>query len=480
MKKISLFLILVISLSITLPVYANSIENFEGDYAIFEVDGKYGVVDKDGNITVEPIWEDMIRITMTHGVMVQDGKGGLIDLTTGKIIATPRFTGIKGFVGKNWLGVVESQYFYVYDITTGKTVHPSESHIETYYSPAYDIPHAILDDGRRSYRINNDSYLVIDEKYLLKGFSENIGIISAGEYYGLVDQNGVVTLEANTWHKIHRFRDGIALAEKDDKTYVINEKGDVLLESQWDTMDRFYKGRALISNDGLYGLVDSTGNVLVPTEYDELQRSYANTSAPLVGRKGNLFSYIDVQTGVILVDNLSYAWEFKDGYALAKRGDKKIVIDTTGQEPMKIPDGTSDFENGIAVLFGTDDDDLTCVGFINIKGEVISEPQWDGTLGFHEGFAAVRQGEAWGYVPWDEWEKEHPDSIPAGFTKVGDPVWQLLKEGKWGFIDTNGQLITEIEFDEIENFKNGRAIVLKDGQWGFIDTTGKLLFQLPK
>ena len=47
------------------------------------------------------------------------------------------------------------------------------------------------------------------------------------------------------------------------------------------------------------------------------------------------------------------------------------------------------------------------------------------------------------------------------------------KDQKWGFIDKSGQLVIPFQFDNIHNFQNEGCIALLDGKWGLIDRNGK-------
>ncbi|MES2726911.1 MAG: WG repeat-containing protein [Bacteroidota bacterium] len=51
------------------------------------------------------------------------------------------------------------------------------------------------------------------------------------------------------------------------------------------------------------------------------------------------------------------------------------------------------------------------------------------------------------------------------------------KNKKWGFIDKNGQLITSFQFDNVHSFQQEGCIVSLDNKWGLIDKTGKWKFE---
>ena len=48
---------------------------------------------------------------------------------------------------------------------------------------------------------------------------------------------------------------------------------------------------------------------------------------------------------------------------------------------------------------------------------------------------------------------------------------------KWGFIDLEGNSITEIKFDAINQFKNGYAAVRIADKWGLIDLDGNVVLE---
>lgn len=55
------------------------------------------------------------------------------------------------------------------------------------------------------------------------------------------------------------------------------------------------------------------------------------------------------------------------------------------------------------------------------------------------------------------------------------PVW---KGGKYGFIDTNANLIIQLQYDLVGKFSEGLAFVQKDGKCGYIDKKGNVAIPL--
>ncbi|MFJ1300835.1 WG repeat-containing protein [Pseudomonadota bacterium AL_CKDN230030165-1A_HGKHYDSX7] len=53
------------------------------------------------------------------------------------------------------------------------------------------------------------------------------------------------------------------------------------------------------------------------------------------------------------------------------------------------------------------------------------------------------------------------------------PADHSLRRHAWGFVDQNGQLAVTPRFEEVRDFRNGRAAVKQRGKWGFIDPRGR-------
>ena len=48
---------------------------------------------------------------------------------------------------------------------------------------------------------------------------------------------------------------------------------------------------------------------------------------------------------------------------------------------------------------------------------------------------------------------------------------------KYGFIDKNGKVVIEPQFDDTYPFSEGLAMVEKDGKRGYIDKSGKVVIE---
>ena len=61
----------------------------------------------------------------------------------------------------------------------------------------------------------------------------------------------------------------------------------------------------------------------------------------------------------------------------------------------------------------------------------------------------------------------------------GEALHRIVVEKKWGFINRNGEIVIEPQFDWVREFSDGMCQASKGGKWGYIDQTGRWAFDAP-
>ena len=63
-------------------------------------------------------------------------------------------------------------------------------------------------------------------------------------------------------------------------------------------------------------------------------------------------------------------------------------------------------------------------------------------------------------------------------SNFGEELCGVKKDGKWGFIDKTGKVVTPINstYDRVESFHQGLCPVIKDEKWGASIKRDKKLF----
>lgn len=192
---------------------------------------------------------------------------------------------------------------------------------------------------------------------------------------------------------------------------------------------------------------------------------------------GDKIGFID-RSGKVVIEPRFTAWrDFSEGLAFTY-GEQDGFIDTRGKMVFPFAHGM-DFMNGLAAVRVDDR-----WGFIDRKGHMAIQPQWDGVSAFVEGFACVWRGDRAGFI-----NETGTLVVPITFAGLaqfsgGLAVARAAPNGLWGFIDKSGAFAIAPQYTEAHSFSEGLARVqirqlTPDGQstspWGFIDGTGTMV-----
>jgi len=172
---------------------------------------------------------------------------------------------------------------------------------------------------------------------------------------------------------------------------------------------------------------------------------------------GNKRGVID-RTGQFVVEP-RYDWieDFKDGYAYVGQPEKGMnrigLIDKTGKELIKpLYDPLDRMSNGFWKAAKDDKYDL-----FDKNGNLISDSQYDYIGDFHEGLALV-----------------HKKLSNNRIKRTVDGITTEYPDARAGYIDETGKLVIPLQYDvDSEEFESGLAVVAKDGKRGVIDKAGK-------
>lgn len=114
---------------------------------------------------------------------------------------------------------------------------------------------------------------------------------------------------------------------------------------------------------------------------------------------------------------------------------------------------------------------------LDIAGKTLTySGEWDWLDSFGDGLALVEKNGKWGYINTSgelaiscEWDVA--SSFSEGLARV-------QKDDKCGYINTSGEVVIPLEWAVANNFIDGLALVEKDGKYGYISATGEAVIPL--
>lgn len=247
------------------------------------------------------------------------------------------------------------------------------------------------------------------------------------------------------------------------------------LYCRYEEMSDIVNDSMVFMEDGLYGMADAEGRELIANEYEELQ-PFSEEGYALAKKEGGDYLYIDRdgQTRKVPDEIYEVSGMLNEDRAVACRDGKYGYLD----EEME-PVGKFVWEEltGIKNGTGAGKRDGKWV-LVNKKSEPKTEEQYDDVIMDQSGFCSRqkcifaktgkeyflidRKGNRIGELTFDD---------AKAFTENGYAA--VCQGDKWGFVNTDGELVTDYQYEEAESFQNGYAAVCMDGLWGYIDADGK-------
>ena len=299
-----------------------------------------------------------------------------------------------------------------------------------------------------------------------------------------INKKGEKVLTNIVSKKLFDFHDGLAIYLQDDKYGFINTDGEVVVKPIYDKVHKFVNGFANVKLGKEWGMIDKEGNYVIKPQYRKISKvNFPNQYLVLKNKDNGVMKdgkFYPIKKG----DEI---WNFfkNPELTMANKGSKFGFINTKGNWVIN-PEykGAGQFVNGLAPV-----KDGSKWGYINESGKVVIDFQFKEALFFsEEGLAPVKiRGGDWGFVNTkgelvikDEYEEVFPAIAgpPKGFAAINIQVPMKGLEYMVGTRYTNEKRTPAYLSYEVENqigFINGLARVMKDGKWGYINTNGELL-----
>ena len=231
--------------------------------------------------------------------------------------------------------------------------------------------------------------------------------------------------------------------------------------------------------EGTYGYIDEKGRVIVRPQYDSaypFSEGLARTAIQVGWERdlhGFLWGYIDRKGQYVIKPQYDYAYDFKVGVALVRRKGaaplEYIYIDKNGHNicgDTAFMFGDS-FSDGIARVVAVPGEPRR---FMNLKCDFLSTVKFEDANSFSEGLAAVKVDGKWGYIDTKGNISIEPQFFWAGDFEGGLAQFKIDKLGGAliGFINKKGEVVIEPRFNTAGSFGVGSGKVVL-ATMGFMD-----------
>ena len=497
------------------------------NYFSLRKDNLFGVIDRSGNIIIEPKYDDVkipnpekpvfvcyegdstkvlnerkeeiltdydkvepIQLQNTVNDLIyeksvlkyqQDGKYGLIDFE-GKRITKPIYDSIDS------LNYKEGQLLVKQDGKTGVINIKGNTLIDIKYD-----------------QINVDGYYTKEGGYNYSGYIVST-TTDQGYRYGYINYDGKLLLESNynQLSRVTQIQDNnnayIICAE--NGRYGVMKNDESIIPNEYQSID-YDEGNNLftIEKSKKYGIANIDGNIIVPTEYNQIDITgvylYAtNEQGVVVYNSDGTQANIDTNIAIINTSNEKYKIRIDNS-----NGTKYGVIDKEGQQVIDEKYNYIEYLFDDYFIASTENSKL---GIIDDKDNVKVEINND-LLQKIEGTDIIQTMTATDNVTRlydkslnkicemananievkDNYIKISNTEETKYFSKEGkelrntevypnNTLFAKNENGKWGFANKNGDTVVEAKYDRVTEFNEyGFAGVELDGKWGVLNSKGE-------
>lgn len=225
--------------------------------------------------------------------------------------------------------------------------------------------------------------------------------------------------------------------------------GEILVHGLYQDMaGGFSDGLLMVKSDDRFGFLNEKGELVVPARWEDA-RAFQNGHAFVMA--GGLWGIID-RTGAVVVQPTWDQIEYPREWTPIRKGRDWGVVDASGQLVVPLR-----YDKILASPMGP----LLPVGD---DGRILYlRPDGEGSVAFE--FLCP--------------DKEHQKKARAlGF--FGNHAAVVVCGDRYGVVDESGAFVVNPEYEDIDNFSNGHALVRHKGRKGVIDESGRFIVPLQK
>ncbi|HAS39428.1 MAG TPA: hypothetical protein DCS93_03075 [Microscillaceae bacterium] len=204
--------------------------------------------------------------------------------------------------------------------------------------------------------------------------------------------------------------------------------------------DRVEYGLIKVERNGKFGFINTKGQLITKYWYDDIEEDRSHDHWMLVDAKDKRPRKRQITSRVIESYGRSYTMHYYDTLARVRRAGGW--------------------------------------GLINLAGEEVLPPTYHYIHEFNEGYANVRLDGKLGVIDENLQEIIAPaytyiGKAYRGFFKVNSKPMSDFLNGAWSLVNRQGKVLTQKQYNNMTNFKEGRLYVRYQENRGYIDTTGR-------
>ncbi|MEA5621812.1 WG repeat-containing protein [Nostoc sp. UHCC 0251] len=298
-------------------------------------------------------------------------------------------------------------------------------------------------------------------------FNNGLARVRINGKAGYIDREGNTQIQPNFDGALDFSKpDNLALAWKyGENRGFIDQKGDYRIKPQYgyNRVGQFSEGKAYICHVSTCGYINTSGNEVIERKFTGAGR-FSEGLAPV--KTDGKWEYINKAGAFSIRQSFDEAYQFRESLAPVKKDNQWIYIDKDGEPVIQGKfDKISYFSEGLAAV--KQDNKW---GYINRQGNIVIQPQFDEPRDTRRRFDCDATD-----IIGNKAECKHLDNKHD----FSEGLAAVYMNGKWGYIDRQGNPVIQPQFSQANNFSERLAYVCKgedkDKKCGYISNPIKTL-----
>ena len=423
------------------------------DYFAAYENNKWGVIDSNGNIVIDPSYAEMI--------VVPNSKRDVF-LCTFDVNYTEGTYNTKALNSRNE------------EIFTNYEQIEAISNVDNDGNLSYNENVLRIQKDGKYGLINMDGNEILPCEYdgitALQGV-ENTLLVLKDENYGIVNDEGRTLLPteyAEIQNLGNEASQGFIVRNQDGKYGVVDTSNGQVLEAKYDGISKIHReDYYVVTEAGKQKVVKRDGAEALSGNYDEITALLKNPENGVIYKDSEKFGVMNLSGENTIEASYDELQEAKSGVFIAKTGENYGIIDSEGNNLVDFKYRNITY-NEKADLYVTENE--------NYNNEVLDtnyEVKLTGMvtdLDDEKGYIELRQDDEYKYYNFRFEEQKESDIFTS------NTLFVSKKSGKYGFVDKDGKVIVDYLYDDAGHQNSfGFAAIKKDGKWGVVDRDGKVV-----
>jgi hypothetical protein len=264
--------------------------------------------------------------------------------------------------------------------------------------------------------------------------------------------------------------------ERNGKLGKVNSLGKIIIPAIYENFGEVVNGLIPANLNGKYGVINLKNKIIIPFKYDYVSKIKNNLICVTLKEKDG---WINTKNQIVIPIVYDYGVYLNDGTFIVTKDNKTGLINKTGDEIIEIKYERFGLGEEIREI-GYNENKIAFerenrYGYLDKQKNIVIEPKFDDAYSFYNNHAIIKLGKKYGIINGNGEFEIEPTFDDIYYYKG---FYKTKLNGKNGYLNSDLKVILNTEYDNVEGFINGLAVVEKDRKYGLINEKGEFVIPL--